>query len=55
MVQFDWLIALGLVSCGRSMMQFDWLIASLTPKGKAREKTREKERERALIAAAAPA
>ena len=27
MVQFDWLIALGLVGCERLMMQFDWLIA----------------------------
>ena len=27
MVQFDWLIALGLVGCEWSIEQFDWLIA----------------------------
>ena len=26
MVRFDWLIALGLVSCRQLMMRFDWLI-----------------------------
>ena len=27
MMQFDWLIALGLVKCERLMEQFDWVIA----------------------------
>ena len=27
MMQFDWLIALGLVTCERLMVHFDWLIA----------------------------